>query len=172
MVFRQSVDEPNPGVVQCRLSERHIEESETPAIVAGPHLPKRLFSSRNDLLLYRFSLMTGLFDALSGQCDLSSTFEPLHAQVGFDLPLLCCCAINIGTVQSAIRKGQRKPGYQSNIPVAVDTWSSEDGGIGARVGLLKSIVRVCTTTPRIEYREIDGRQICLLYTSPSPRDRG
>ncbi len=152
MIFRQSVDEPHPGVVQGRLGKGHIEKGEPSPIVASPYLPKRLLRARHDLLLYRFSLMTGLFDTLSGQCDLPSTFEPLYAQVGLDLPLLCSCAINIGTVQSAIRKGQGKPGNQSNIPVAEDTWSSEDGGVGARVGLLKSIVRVCPITACFEYR--------------------
>ena len=106
MIFRQSVDEPHTGVVQGRLGEGHIEEGEPSPIVASPHLPERLFGSRNDRLLYRFSLMTGLLDTLSGQCDLPSTFEPLYAQVGLDLPLLRSCAIDIGTVQSAIRKGQ------------------------------------------------------------------
>ena len=106
MIFRQSVDEPHTGVVQGRLGEGHIEEGKPSPIVASPHLPERLFRSRNDRLLYRFGLMTGLFDTLSGQCDPSPKLEPLHAQVGLDLPLLRSCAIDIGTVQSAIRKGQ------------------------------------------------------------------
>ena len=106
MIFRQSVDEPHTGVVQGRLGEGHIEEGKPSPIVASPHLPERLFRSRNARLLYRFGLMTGLFDTLSGQCDPSPKREPLHAQVGLDLPLLRSCAIDIGTVQSAIRKGQ------------------------------------------------------------------
>ena len=159
MIFRQSSYEPHSGVVQGRLGEGHIEEGETPAIVAGPHFPERLFRSRNNLLLYRFSLMTGLFDTLRGQCDPSPKFEPLHAQIGLDLPLLRSCTIDISSIQSAIRKGQGEAGNQSNIPVAEDTWSSEDGWVGARVGLLKSIVRVCTIAACFEYREIDGRQI-------------